>query len=320
MNFFMRNFSYQLQMSLVLLGSFLFLFSCVASEKSLADKKAYAEDDPAAYRNKFEAKFEEGEKPIRYGYYYIVSTIPEGYRVRVYHPDKKTLTEKKTYSTSNLTLLHGSYESYWDDGSIRSQGIYQFGRKHGMWAESEPGKGKSSSGTYLNQRKEGQWTQLDTNGLIESIYTWHDDLRHGKFFLYDSTGKKANEGIYRADTLISELFKQPVTTKPFLKSCQEYVYGDVYACTESTLGATLYSNLRYPPQAKAMKLEGSAWVQWDVMPDGSVQNIRVPQSLSDEIEKEIRKSLRLNETWVPAYRDGKAVKYTMNLPVNFKLS
>lgn len=96
--------------------------------------------------------------------------------------------------------------------------------------------------------------------------------------------------------------------------------GDMYACTESTLGTILYTNLKYPPQAKSMKIEGSALVQWDVMPDGTVQNIRVPQSLSDEIEKEIRRALKFNEQWVPAYRDGKPVIFTMRLPVNFRLS
>jgi TonB family protein len=295
------------------------LNACVPTEKSLADKQAYAENEPE-YRNKFSVVFDEGEKPIRFGYHYIVSTVPEGYRVRVFHPDKKTLTEMKTYSTSNLTLLHGPYESYWDDGSIRAQGIYQYGRKHGMWLESEPSKGKSSSGMYFNQRKEGQWTQLDTNGLIESVYNWHDDTRHGKFFLYDSMGNKTNEGIYRADTLISELFKQPVTIKPYLTSCEENIFSDVYVCTETTVASTLYTNLKYPAKAKAMKIEGVAVVQWDIMPDGSVTNIRVPQSLSDEIEKEILRALKLNERWVPALKDGKPVKYTMTLPVNFRIS
>lgn len=256
---------------------------------------------------------------MRYWYHYIVSKVPEGYRVRVFHPDKKTLTEKKTYSTANLTLLHGPYEAFWDDGSIRSQGTYQYGRKQGMWVESEPGKGKSSSGNYLNQHKEGEWIQLDSNGLVESIYTYHDDKRHGKFFEYDANGMKANEGIYRNDTLMGQLLKRPETSKPYLKSCQETLLGDVYLCSETTFNANIFSSLKYPPKAKAMGIEGAAFIQWDVLPDGSVDNIRVPQSLSDDIEKEILRVFRANDKWIPAYRDGKPVKYTMSSTINFRL-
>ena len=207
----------------------------------------------------------------------------------------------------------------WDDGSIREQGFYQYGRKHGNWLEAEPAKGKSFSGQYLNQRKEGEWTQLDTSGMIEAIYTWHDDQRHGKFYLFDVTGQKTNEGIYRADTLISELFKRPVVEKPYLKSCSETVFGDVYACTDYTLTQHIYTNLRYPASAKAMKLEGSAVVQWDILPNGNVSNLRVPQGLSNDIEAECLRVFRNMPAWIPARKDGQPIKYTITIPINFKL-
>ncbi len=284
----------------------------------MADKKAYTEDDPA-YKKKFAAEFDPGEKPIRYGYYYIVSTVPEGYRVRVFHPEKKVLTEVKSYSTDNLTLLHGPYESYWDDGSIRAQGIYQFGRKHGNWVESQPGRGKSTSGLYDTERKEGEWTQLDTNGLIESIYTYHDNKLHGKFYLYDSAGKKINEGIYQNDTIVGELYKEPFITKPYLKGCQSVAGVNLDDCTAASLANTFKNNLKYPSVAKEKRIEGTAVVQWDVMPDGSVDHIRVPAALSDQIEKECRRVFKLVGKWVPAYKNGQPVKYTMSVPVQFYL-
>ena len=300
------------------ISALLFMISCSTPEASTADKKAYTEDDPS-YRKKYMVEFEKGENPIRYGYHYIVSTIPEGYKVRVFQPDKKVLTEIKTYSTSNLTLLHGPFQSYWDDGSIRSQGIYQYGRKHGMWVESEPGRGKSSSGHYASELKDGEWTQLDTNGLIESIYTWKDGKLNGKFFLFDSTGQKKNEGIYQADTLVGELSKHPVIIKPYLRSCVDKLPGDVNECTASALASIVYTNLKYPKEAREHKIEGTAIVQWDVLADGTVSNIRVPQSLSNEIEKECIRVFKLTGRWVPASENGRPVKYTMSGPITFRL-
>jgi len=300
------------------LSGMLMVMSCTSPEKAMADKKAYEEND-ASYKKKFDVAFDQGEQPIRYGYHYIVSTVPEGYRVRIFQPDKKMLTEVKTYGSPNLTLLHGPFKSFWDDGSIRAQGLYAYGRKQGMWVESEPGRGKSTSGMYSSERKEGEWIQLDTNGLIESLYNWQDDQLQGKFFLYDSNGQKINEGLYRKDTLVSELYPQPAISKPYLKTCQEAMNGNVNTCTESTLSSTIHTNLKYPSIAHERKIEGTAMLQWDVMPDGTVSNIRVPQGLCDEIEKECIRVFKLTGRWVPAYQAGKPIKYTMSLPITFRL-
>ncbi len=303
---------------IVLLALTGLFFSCTTTQASLADKKNYTEDK-VEYKRKFEFKVDSGEKVIRYGYHYVVSTLPGIFKVRVFHPDVKILTEEKLYSTAALTLLHGEYKSWWDDGSIREQGFYQYGRKHGIWLEKEPGQGKSLSGDYFNQRKEGLWTQLDTNGMVESVHTWKDGKLHGKFFLYDAAGQKVNEGLYRNDTLIAELFKQPKIIKPFLKSCDNDLVSDVHACTDLVLPRYVYSELKYPPKAKQNKIEGSVIAQWDVAPDGSVRNIRVPQSLSNEIKEEVLEVLKKMPPWTPARKDGVPVKWTVTLPINFSL-
>jgi protein TonB len=305
-------------MTLMVLFTMVFFMACGTPEKSLADKKNYTEND-SQYRRNYDATFDENEKPIRYGYHYIVSSFPDGYKVRLFHPDKKVLTEERTYSTSSLTLLHGSYKNYWDDGSIRAFGTYQFGRKHGNWLECEPGKGKSSSGDYINQKKEGIWTQLDTNGMIESVYHWRDGKLHGKFFEYDAFGLKTNEGIYRNDTLLSQLFKKPDVQKPYLQICQGGNLSLIYACTEVTLIQKVNATLKDPSNARQKGIEGAVLVQWDIMPDGSVKNMRVPQGLSNEIETECLRVLSQVTDWVPASKEGIAIPWTMSIPINFRL-
>lgn len=316
----MRSFpSCNLVLSIGLLYLAITMISCTTAESALADKKNYVEDNPE-YRRKFEFTPDSNEKIERYGFHYVVSSLPGIYRVRVFHPDKKMMTEDKHYSTPALTLLHGEYKSWWDDGSIREQGFYQYGRKHGIWLEKEPGQGKSASGEYFNQRKEGMWTQLDTTGMIESVYIWKDGKRHGKFQLYDSEGTKINEGLYKNDTLISELFKQPLIIKPFLSGCMnDVIPEDVHTCTQNILNSFFYGELRYPPSARQNKITGSAIVQWDVMPDGDVENIRVPQSLSDDIKDAIMRVMEKIPSFEPAKRDGVPVKWTMWMPINFTL-
>lgn len=302
---------------MLLVGISSVMIGC-STGQALADKKNYTAHSDE-YRRKFEFELDSAEKAIRYGYHYVVSTVPEGFRVRIFHPDKKTLTEEKNYSTPALTLLHGEYRSWWDDGSIREQGFYQYGRKHGIWLEKEPRQGKSASGDYLNNHKEGLWTQLDTNGMVESVHYWHDGKRHGKFYLYNAAGEKTNEGIYRNDTLVSVLFEMPKVTGPYLKSCETDLVMDVEECTEVALSQYFYSEADYPSNARKHKIEGRAFAQWDIAPDGTVHNIRVPQSLSKEIEEEILRVLKKMPAWIPATRNGVPVESTYKLEMTFSL-
>ena len=83
--------------------------------------------------------------------------------------------------------IRDSYKSFWDDGSIRTQGAYHKGKMQGSWLECEPGKGKSSCGRYSDDRKEGVWTHMDTTGLMEYVYSWEDGSRQGKYYAVSYT-------------------------------------------------------------------------------------------------------------------------------------
>jgi len=301
-------------LSALLLG--LAVAGCGISESALGDKLNFTEDKPE-YRNKFDYQLANGEKPIRYGYHYVVSRTGPLYRVRVFHPEKKMMTSWRTYSTEALTLLHGPFESYWDDGSIWEQGHYAYGRKHGLWLECQPGKGKSWSGMYVNHKKEGLWTQLDTNGMVEATQIWRDGLRHGKYFEYDGDGEKRNEAIYQADTLVSELFKRPTEQSPVLSGCRQELITNPYTCTEGTLAQLFSTHIRYPETARKEGIEGTAVLQWDVLTDGSVANVRVPHALCDDIEEEVRRVFAMVPGWVPGRKGGQPVKSTLTLPVRF---
>lgn len=294
------------------------LFSCTTSKQGMADKTEYTRDD-IQYKNKYDIAFEQHEKPLRYWHHYVVSKIPGGYRVRVFHPDKLTLIEQKTYSTSALTMLHGPYKSFWDDGSIRTQGAYHYGKMHGSWLECEPGKGKSSCGPYSNNHKEGVWTHMDTTGLMEYVYIWKDGTRHGKYYEYDTLGHKINEGIYVGDTLVSMVHDRSFVKRPYLRSCHAEVEKEHTNCTEARLKLLVMEDLKYPPQARQLGIEGQVVVQWDVLPDGRATNFRVPRSLSDEIGKACLDAFPTREEWLPATLDGQPVKYTMSMNLDFYL-
>ncbi len=292
--------------------------SCTTPENSLGNQANYSRDD-SRYNNRYNIAFDRHERPLRFWYHYVVSKSPEGYIVRVFNPDTKVLIEEKTFSTASLTLMKGPYNSYWDDGSIRTQGAYSNGQRCGSWLECEPGKGKSSSGPYVNDDKDGVWTHVDTSGLVEYVYVWHEGHRDGEYYEFDTLGRQSNEGVYRADTLISVDHPQLQPRKPYLKECQSSSGGEIPGCTEARLSQLVMAQLRYPQAAREMEIEGVAVLEWDVMPDGSVSSLRVPRSLSSDIELACRQALPDMPEWVPAKKNGKPVKWTMAVPIHFAL-
>lgn len=289
---------------------------CVTPPSALENPRQYVDDKPA-YKGRYPVTFAPDEQPLRYGYHYIVTKRTGGFLVRVFHPDKKVLTAMESYGTAELNLRHGPCIRYWDDGSIREQGSYQFGRRHGLWLECQPECGKARSGIYLNNKRDGLWTQVDSAGQVEYTQVYHEGLRHGKYIKYDSTGTKVNEVIYRADTLVSSLSPLPVEQPPMLLECMDET--DPAACTQARLMALLAKNIRYPAEAREAGLQGTAVMMWDVLADGRSVDLMLPQALCNPIEAECRRVFATFPAWAPGTVDGRPEAMTVTLPVKFKL-
>lgn len=296
----------------------LLVSSCNTPGRGLGNQVHYSRDD-SRYKDRYTIAFDHHEKPLRFWYHYVVSKTPEGYKVRVFNPDTKVLIEEKTYGSAALTVMEGPYKSYWDDGSIRTQGAYTNGQRCGSWLECEPGKGKSSSGPYVNDDKDGVWTHVDTSGLVEYVYVWQHGHRDGEYYEFDTLGRQSNEGMYSADTLISVDHPQMQARMPYLKSCQSSSGSEIPGCTEAKLTQLIMAHLRYPQAAREMEIEGVAVMEWDIMPDGSVSHLRVPRSLSSDIEQACLQALPEMPEWIPARKNGRPVKWTMSIPVRFTL-
>ncbi len=79
-------------------------------------------------------------------------------------------------------------------------------------------------------------------------------------------------------------------------------------------------NLRYPPKAKELKIEGSVKVSMIVEKDGSLSNIKTVRSLTPECDAEIERVVALMPKWEPAYHKKKAVRSRVTFSVFYILS
>ena len=82
----------------------------------------------------------------------------------------------------------------------------------------------------------------------------------------------------------------------------------------------LGSNIKYPAEAVAKKLEGRVIVQMIIEKDGSITNTKVVRSVSPLLDQEALRVVGIMPRWNPGTQRGQAVRVQYTLPVMFSLN
>ncbi len=85
----------------------------------------------------------------------------------------------------------------------------------------------------------------------------------------------------------------------------------------------VYSNLKYPIDAKKNKITGQVNVQFRVEKDGEIDSIKVVRGIGygcDEEAKRIVASMNDGYKWTPGSHHGHPVPVTFTLPIKFVLN
>jgi Ca-activated chloride channel family protein len=86
---------------------------------------------------------------------------------------------------------------------------------------------------------------------------------------------------------------------------------------EDSLKEFLKLNLMVPEDALKNHISGKVIVQFTVSTDGTIQDIKIVKSLGYGCDEEVIRLLKAMPAWIPGKQNGKPVKTTMILPVNF---
>ncbi len=92
-----------------------------------------------------------------------------------------------------------------------------------------------------------------------------------------------------------------------------------YPGGEAEMFHFLADNLKYPKEAEEKGAEGRVVLTFRILPDGSVSDITVLQSVDPALDAEAVRVAGLMPKWTPGIADGKPVAVTYTLPVTFKL-
>ncbi len=98
------------------------------------------------------------------------------------------------------SVPHGEWVEFHEDGSRMSEGKYKKGKEHGTWTYYHPG-GLVVARTveYKNGKLDG-WSKSYSwgrNSHLKNAIQYKDDLRDGKFLVYDEKGNVVIEKTYK---------------------------------------------------------------------------------------------------------------------------
>ena len=87
----------------------------------------------------------------------------------------------------------------------------------------------------------------------------------------------------------------------------------------SALMKFLGANIKYPAEAAKQKIQGRVIVQFVVMKDGSVANLKVIRSVHPLLDAEALRVLGMMPKWIPGMQRGENVNVKFTVPASFKL-
>ena len=89
---------------------------------------------------------------------------------------------------------------------------------------------------------------------------------------------------------------------------------------KENMEAYIKSNMTYPTKSYYNHIEGVVILSAEINRNGAVENIKVKQSVNDELDKTAIRIVRNMPQWNPAKEEGTPIRSTIEIPVKFQIS
>lgn len=111
-----------------------------------------------------------------------------------------------------------------------------------------------------------------------------------------------------------------VEEMPSMKGCEGSANEqERQQCTYVQIQKFLGQNLKYPPMAVDAGIKGTVYVNFVVMEDGSIQNVKVLRGIGGGCDEEAVRIVKKMPKWNAGKQRGRNVRVSYNMPIRFTL-
>lgn len=170
---------------------------------------------------------------------------------------------------------------------------------------------------YKDKELDGKLKEWYENGQLRKDIDYKDGKKNGKLLTYWDNGKPKRIDVYENDKLIEG--------KCINSDGIETIHYDYEKMPEFPGGINelmqyVVKETKYPNKSRKKGIEGRVLVGFIVNQNGTISDIKIVQSVNDELDEEAMRVVRNMPKWEPGMEDGEAVRVAFNLPIKFRLN
>ena len=228
---------------------------------------------------------------------------------------KVTAQEKKAENQPFTIEIAGSFEIYDDDGfpiQLKDTVIYNEDGSYVKYVTSDdidPETGKLTPKMTITTHK--------ADGSSADYMNLNWDINDGVArYTDDDFSISADESLLIFLESLSTLGDKPENDSIYqiVDEMPQYPGG------EAAMMKFVANNVKYPQEAKDKEIDGRVFVSFVVEKDGSVSNVKVLRGIGGGCDEEAVRVVSSMPKWKPGIKDGKPVRVSYMMPINFKLS
>jgi len=112
---------------------------------------------------------------------------------------------------------------------------------------------------------------------------------------------------------------------PIFSGCSDLIASEINKkeCANSEYLKFIYSHMRYPKKARQREITGTVVVKFKVDKIGNIKDIELLKDIGydcgDEALRVVHELAKLDQPFIPGYKDGEVADYIMTLPIKFNL-
>lgn len=231
--------------------------------------------------------------------------------------DKKgVLREQISFSDKKLEVRKGSY-AFYENGVVKEEGNYEKGYKNGEWHYYHPNQQLSENINYTYDKYNGDYKAYWDNGDLKKEGAYVMGIKTGNWKMFYK-GKKlaANEEFDEKGKVIDGIYLDQEgngVKNVFVVQPPSYPGG------MQAFYQFLGREIRYPASAQKNNIQGTVKLEFTVMKDGKVEDVKVKESPDADLSSEALRVFRTSMNWLPGKELGEPVRMRYAIPIRFSL-
>lgn len=241
------------------------------------------------------------------------------WQVRDYFPEGD-LQMSGTYADADLSVKHGEFRYFAENGTLTQEGRYNQNVREGFWNYWYDNGNLMEHGKFLSDvtdlERDSIWNSLLELKEIARFYM-RESLKDSTWEYFHENEVRSGLEAYESGILIEGQYwnvdGSEVASDAIVNRFPEYPDG------LKKMMRYLTKNMKYPEDAKRKGIQGTVYVSFEVDKEGDTKNFNVMRSVSPDLDAEAVRVLRSMPRWTPGMAQNRLVDVQYNLPIKFSL-